>query len=612
MEALKQLVTRICQSQKITKKDDENIKGIMLKITNLTLEQTKILENLKSGYVKKDDIEQLTKLFDDVNKQIDDNNSVETEMVSTQINSCDVEDTLDKTVTKYNSFSEKHPMDYVNYDETHSNYRVRQTGQSFASKKSDVVCKKMLEIFYANLRKSFQEIGVDKKIPIKYAGKNILVYNTVDNPLFDIQHIFSLLGLEQASISDKYDTFKKYISHFGVQKNQFGGYFIREFVSFKTMCQIIMSSNKKFAKKFKEDVSEILDNLRQNGQLTLSQNTLSVNTEHSQLMETHINSIIDSGKEIQSYDNPVYNDFVKTLIINGAKISITPYMNNHVMYMFVTTLKDPLEKNRILCKIGYTYDIVTRIASLRSGYGCKFYQIAFKIVKSEQYEKEFHKMIKTLHHDLHVPTKCKNKDKDEIYVFDKILYNEFMNIKDGVETKQLHNPIETPNDDILVKLEQKITDDTPQKIKDPYINKLPPARKDDGSYTGVRYKCAKCNKIFKLKGDYKRHLNRKIPCHMKDRQVVNKDVNKKDISVTHSTALTCEYCKKKFTRKDSLGRHLIDRCKVKKAIDEPKEQLFRKMLEEHKELIKQLDDHNKCITKLKKQIKFLMEKYDDE
>ena len=28
----------------------------------------------------------------------------------------------------------------------------------------------------------------------------------------------------------------------------------------------------------------------------------------------------------------------------------------------------------------------------------------------------------------------------------------------------------------------------------------------------VAYECKKCKKIFKLKGDYTRHINRKIPC----------------------------------------------------------------------------------------------------
>jgi prophage antirepressor-like protein/uncharacterized C2H2 Zn-finger protein len=581
MEALKQLVTRICQSHKVSRKDDENIKCMILKITNLTPKQTKILENLKSGYVKKDDIEQLTKLFDDVNKQIDISESIESEIVSTNISVCDIEDTLDKTITKYSGFSEKHPMDYVSYDETCSNYKFRHFGLTFTNKKLTVICDKVLKNFYDNFTDGFQEIVIKNKFPIKYAEKNILVYNTVDEPLFDIQHIFSLLGLEQSSISEKYDTFKHLITHFGVHKNQFGGYIIREFVSFKSMCQIIMSSNKKFAKKFKEDVSEILDNLRQSGQLTLSQNTILVNTEHSQLMETHINSVIESGKEIQSYDNPAYNEFVKNLIINGTKISITPFMNNHVMYMFVTTLKDPSGKNRILCKIGYTYDIVTRLASLRSDYGCKFYQIAFKIVKSEQYEKDFHKMIKTLHHDLHVPTKCKNKDKDEIYVFDKILYNEFMNIKNVK-----HVPEIIQNSPIIQRINTQIT--TLDQLIETHVEE--PTQISEQQKPS-RYDCPKCKKHFRQKSDYDRHLNRKIPCTEKisDTPKQSLELNELFINDTVTNPLMCSYCKKVFTRKDALNRHLIDRCKLKNSKEYIKDKLLQKLLADYNKLVEQLN-----------------------
>lgn len=245
MEALKQLVTRICQSHKVSKKDDENIKGMVLKITSLTFEQTKILENLKSGYVKKDDIEQLTKLFDDVNKQIDVSDSVESEIVSTKINSCDVEDTLDKTVAKYSGFSEKHPMEYVNYDETHSNYRVRQTSHSFACKKSEVVCKKVLEkLIIKNTDNEMIRISpiINDK---KYDGK-LISYEYSGCEYFDIYHIFNALKLKQGSQLEKYNALKtnRDIKYYSVFQNQFGGYVIREYISKDCVTKLVCSSYK--------------------------------------------------------------------------------------------------------------------------------------------------------------------------------------------------------------------------------------------------------------------------------------------------------------------------------------------------------------------------------
>jgi uncharacterized C2H2 Zn-finger protein len=61
------------------------------------------------------------------------------------------------------------------------------------------------------------------------------------------------------------------------------------------------------------------------------------------------------------------------------------------------------------------------------------------------------------------------------------------------------------------------------------------------------YQCIQCEKIFKLKTDYTRHLNRKNPCEKKVPNPYNK----------------CEYCKQKYSRPDNLKRH-YKTCPVKK------------------------------------------------
>lgn len=54
------------------------------------------------------------------------------------------------------------------------------------------------------------------------------------------------------------------------------------------------------------------------------------------------------------------------------------------------------------------------------------------------------------------------------------------------------------------------------------------------------YKCTRCFKIFSLKGNYTRHINRKFPC-------------KKYISFKFN----CDKCGKKFSSKQALSRHFI-------------------------------------------------------
>lgn len=126
----------------------------------------------------------------------------------------------------------------------------------------------------------------------------------------------------------------------------------------------------------------------------------------------------------------------------------------------------------------------------------------------------------------------------------------------------------------------------------------------------VIYTCATCNKVFKLKGDYTRHLNKKIPCSPKTiesckdspktiEQIPTKPIHKLN-------PLMCRYCNRIFSRKDVLNRHLVDRCKVKKSMDSAKEQLFQKLLtecEELKGIVKTQDERIKALEKEKSDTK---------
>jgi hypothetical protein len=65
-------------------------------------------------------------------------------------------------------------------------------------------------------------------------------------------------------------------------------------------------------------------------------------------------------------------------------------------------------------------------------------------------------------------------------------------------------------------------------------------------------------------------------------------------SVTYSPQLLesntdehkCNYCSKIFTRKDALQRHVSEYCKVKKADETSKEDIFKKLLQEYDQKIK--------------------------
>lgn len=139
------------------------------------------------------------------------------------------------------------------------------------------------------------------------------------------------------------------------------------------------------------------------------------------------------------------------------------------------------------------------------------------------------------------------------------------------------------------------------------------------------YSCDRCNKIFKQKSNYLAHNRRKKSCintNMIEYQ--NKiDCNSKLSTIPHFTTkntqknlknhqkvgiilddLTCSFCTKVYSRKDSLLRHL-NICKTKLSHDndiENKDKLIELLIEEKNLLAKQNALCNKEITELRAKI----------
>jgi hypothetical protein len=131
----------------------------------------------------------------------------------------------------------------------------------------------------------------------------------------------------------------------------------------------------------------------------------------------------------QTFDNIELVNFIKNEVKKCQTNSWNKYIKKHLMYFFVTTINDPQSKNRIICKIGYTYDLIERIKSLQNEYKSKFYLLNLKIIDSMQDEKKFHTYLKTKFPFLPLEYKIGNTYKDETYVFDIALYNEFNTYK---------------------------------------------------------------------------------------------------------------------------------------------------------------------------------------
>ncbi len=136
----------------------------------------------------------------------------------------------------------------------------------------------------------------------------------------------------------------------------------------------------------------------------------------------------------------------------------------------------------------------------------------------------------------------------------------------------------------------------------------------------VIYKCPTCLKQFNRKCNFIDHTeNKKKPCKQntieppilhqgppETHQITPKiHQNPADFQQINS----CVFCGLIFTRKDSLKRHIGNRCKVKKLEDEKKENIFNNLIEKEKinnlfnmyeELKKDNEEKNKLIEEINK------------
>jgi len=128
----------------------------------------------------------------------------------------------------------------------------------------------------------------------------------------------------------------------------------------------------------------------------------------------------------------------------------------------------------------------------------------------------------------------------------------------------------------------------------------------------VAHTCEKCGKIFNKKSTYINHIdNKKKPCitiPIISCDILQTPVNSCKLlqkSIIKNKYI-CNFCDKSFTRIDNFKVHLEKRCKTRKEENKDKEEIFIKLLENHKEEIKFIiKEKDEQINKLASEIKIL-------
>jgi hypothetical protein len=381
-------------------------------------------------------------ILEHLNKLISDNT---TEIIKVDDKLVLLEKQLDDKIHCYSKYNEKNPMVGISWNEKLSTYKIENKELKLNTKSKDLgkACDKVKKEFSTKILILDQDICA--KQFFKYKNNNVIIYDNLMKPLFDIRHTLSLLNLKENTEYKLYEKYKDKIISRCWKQNQHEGFYIKEFIDEKTMYQIVLDSKSEFSQQFKSDVSDILVKLRQSGKLTISNDKLQLeNTIKTETQNKEFDELVQKHKHINYFN---YNDThsiskMSQMIYNTTKVCVSKYINTHTLYFFILTLNGHPDK--IYCKIGYTYNILQRYKELKQEYGCSFYLIGIKSINAEHEEKMFHKSIKNLHQEMYPKYTINGKVKEEVYYLNDELINQFMDIP-GIkvqDTNQINDELE--------------------------------------------------------------------------------------------------------------------------------------------------------------------------
>lgn len=345
------------------------------------------------------------------------------------ISNDDIEKELDNSVDDYKKFDSHNPMENVEFHKKTNEYIVIENSEKIKFTDRVDACNYAKNMFIDNDERI--QIGLSTKNVIRCHGRKIMMYNNIDDPLFDMMHIAKVMELDEDEIYDEYFKHSKY---YGFFRNEYDGYVVRNFISEDDMYKIILSANNSTSKLLRDDICKILKDIRISGHAAIDGGKFTYtkdNINDKKIKETISQFMIHDDDE-NTFSNPRFYEYVKKLVNDGSAINIGSYNDQNIMYLCITTMKDQENKHRLFCKIGYSTDICNRIKSLKSDYGCDFYLIGIKYVKNEKTEKEFHSNMKEIHPELSMNITISKKSKEEIYILNKIIVNEFMSIKEKI------------------------------------------------------------------------------------------------------------------------------------------------------------------------------------
>lgn len=198
------------------------------------------------------------------------------------------------------------------------------------------------------------------------------------------------------------------------------------FINADGLYQLIDKSTKENAKKFKKYIVRCMEELRLKGTVDDKSHEGRINT-HENIYHFTRKKMTDD-KESRFYDNE--DEEMNMFSEMGRDIDLSQYDMKSCIYMFVTSIKN-MKDDRLILKMGFTQDIISRCKNIEDEYGSKFQLIGVQLVNNIQDEKKLHRRLKNCDDGAYwYPIKVGKTDKIELYYCDadhKIihLFNEY-------------------------------------------------------------------------------------------------------------------------------------------------------------------------------------------
>jgi len=165
------------------------------------------------------------------------------------------------------------------------------------------------------------------------------------------------------------------------------------------------------------------------------------------------------SKEVKEYICNCFVNYFQLLKINNI------LHKGNYFYIFLTNIKDPENKNRLIIKIGFTTDLEERQKTLESYYKCKLWLLGYRNINGIYNETKFQNYLKKYYFQYYIPLKKMKKNNSKIKCNETYYLNSSLMSSFNQYVKNLPNAIELEQEKTKQIVEQEKTKQEEEKTK---------------------------------------------------------------------------------------------------------------------------------------------------